>query len=75
MEKLLITDAYADPRFNSGVDALTGFRTRNMICEPVHTSGGFGYTLAVVQMINKLSDEGFDESDQRILSSCVSKVS
>ena len=31
----LINDAYADSRFYRGVDDMTGFRTRNLICTPL----------------------------------------
>jgi adenylate cyclase len=31
----IVNDAYNDSRFYSGVDDLTGFRTRNIICSPL----------------------------------------
>lgn len=44
-------DAYSDPRFNTVVDAETGFRTRNILCVPIRSSRG--RILGVAQLINK----------------------
>jgi len=49
-ENLNIPDAYADPRFNRGVDKLTGYRTRTILCMPVRIRSSL---IGVVQMVNK----------------------
>lgn len=50
---LIVRDAYCDARFNTAVDAKTGFKTRNIMCVPVR-SGKWG-TIGVAQLINKTS--------------------
>ncbi|KAK7196454.1 cAMP specific phosphodiesterase [Novymonas esmeraldas] len=50
-----ITDAYADARFNSTVDRQLGYRTQSILCEPIVLNGE---VLAVVQLVNKLRDDG-----------------
>ncbi|XQJ26004.1 cAMP specific phosphodiesterase, putative [Leishmania guyanensis] len=50
-----IMDAYADSRFNSAVDRQLGYRTQSILCEPIMLNGE---VLAVVQLVNKLSDDG-----------------
>ncbi|KAG5482950.1 hypothetical protein LSCM1_06991 [Leishmania martiniquensis] len=50
-----IMDAYADARFNSTVDRQLGYRTQSILCEPIVLNGE---VLAVVQLVNKLSDDG-----------------
>ncbi len=59
----IIPDAYADPRFNSGADKATGFRTRNILCAPVRGREG---PIGVVQALNKRSG-GFNAADARML--------
>lgn len=50
-EMLVIADAYADDRFNRGVDLRTGYRTRNLLTVPVFDLEG--HPVAVLQVINK----------------------
>eukprot|EP01041_Mallomonas_annulata_P003161 gene3161-6238_t len=73
-DTLHIPDAYADPRFYRNVDKLTGFKTRNILCEPVRVNFGGGQIVAVVQMINKINPEGFTPEDEIVLKACVFKV-
>lgn len=73
-EVLNIPDAYADPRFNSGMDKQTGFRTRSMLCEPVRTYHGAGEVIGVIMLLNKIGSTAFDEHDEELLQVCVSRV-
>ncbi|KPA75033.1 putative cAMP specific phosphodiesterase [Leptomonas pyrrhocoris] len=50
-----IVDAYADPRFNSAVDRSLGYRTQSILCEPIVLNND---VLAVVQLVNKLDEDG-----------------
>eukprot|EP00796_Vickermania_ingenoplastis_P001268 gene1268-726_t len=50
-----ITDAYQDPRFNSAVDKQLGYRTQSILCEPIILNGE---VLAVVQLVNKIEEDG-----------------
>src|SRR5512137_659284 len=57
-----IPDAYADPRFNPGVDAATGYRTRNILGVPmVNTSGE---TVGVIQALNRRAGDFGDEDEE-----------
>lgn len=59
-----IPDAYLDPRFNSEFDQRTGYRTRSILCMPIHTNKG--NIVGVVQLLNK-RDGVFTEDDVRII--------
>jgi serine phosphatase RsbU (regulator of sigma subunit) len=50
-EVVLIPDAYADPRFNPEVDKRTGYRTRTILCLPIHNKAG--KIIAALQLLNK----------------------
>ncbi|CAD2221981.1 GAF domain/3'5'-cyclic nucleotide phosphodiesterase, putative [Angomonas deanei] len=60
-----IQDAYKDSRFNSSVDKQLGYRTQSILCEPIILNGE---VLAVVQLVNKLEENGkvgkFTKQDQ-----------
>ena len=51
-EVLNIPNAYNDERFNQNVDVKTGFKTRTILCMPIHSVGG--KVVGVAQLINKL---------------------
>ena len=46
-----ISDCYSDDRFSDLVDRRTGYRTRNMLCAPIHDISG--EVMGVAQVINK----------------------
>lgn len=59
-----IKDAYRDKRFNPEIDKLTGYKTYNMLCMPIHN---IKYELiGVFQVLNKKSGN-FTDSDEDIL--------
>jgi GAF domain-containing protein len=58
-----VDDAYADPRFNPAVDRATGFRTRSILCLPLHDTRG--EVFAVTQLLNRRDGQPFDERDER----------
>ncbi|MCW5864692.1 MAG: GAF domain-containing protein [Anaerolineae bacterium] len=49
-EPVIITDAYADQRFFSGVDTRSGFRTHSMICIPLQVDER---TIGILEAINR----------------------
>ena len=49
--RLIINDAYGDPRFNREVDEQTGYETRNLVCAPITTA--LGVVIGVAQVLNK----------------------
>lgn len=63
-KSILIKDAYEDPRFNKEVDKKTGFRTKSILCVPLKVKDK---VIGVVQVLNSLDKESFDESDLEVL--------
>jgi putative ABC transport system ATP-binding protein len=61
-ESVRIDDAYADPRFHQGVDEETGFRTRGVLCLPIHDTDG--QVFAVAQLLNRRDGQPFDAADE-----------
>jgi signal transduction histidine kinase len=59
-----LEDAYTDPRFNRGVDAHTGYRTRSLLCNPIYNRDG--RVLGVIQLLNK-RDAVFTKEDEIFL--------
>lgn len=60
----IISDAYADDRFNATVDRETGFKTKSILCAPIITAKD--EVIGVAQMLNKRDGE-FSETDLNIL--------
>ena len=59
-----IKDAYRDKRFNPDIDKITGYKTYNMLCMPIHN---IKYEIiGVFQVLNKKSGN-FTDSDEDIL--------
>ncbi|MEQ1801848.1 MAG: ATP-binding cassette domain-containing protein [Gammaproteobacteria bacterium] len=58
-----VADAYADPRFNPEVDRATNFRTRSVLCLPLHDTRGDVF--AVTQLLNRRDGQPFDEKDEQ----------
>lgn len=63
-QRLNITDAYDDPRFDPSTDGQTGYRTRTVLCMPVHNAKG--ELIGVTQLINKHQGT-FTTSDEEFL--------
>ena len=63
-QPLNITDAYDDPRFDPSTDQQTGYRTRTVLCMPVHNAKG--ELIGVTQLINK-NQGTFTNSDEEFL--------
>jgi len=59
-EELIIDDVQADKRHNGEFDAISGFKTRNMLCLPVRDSQE--RIIGVLQLMNK-RDRNFNEDD------------
>jgi GAF domain-containing protein len=53
-QTLNIQDAYLDPRFNSTIDKLTGYKTKSILCLPILNENG--ECIAVAEAINKSND-------------------
>ena len=57
---LVVPDAYSDPRFYSGVDKKSGFKTRSVLCAPLIRAGR---KIGVLQVLNPRNQSSFTESD------------
>ncbi len=67
----IIADAYADPRFNRGVDTRTGFRTRNILCVPIRNKKR--EVIGITQALNK-REGAFDDEDRQLLEALSSQA-
>ncbi|KAJ8984666.1 hypothetical protein NQ317_015757 [Molorchus minor] len=56
-----------DGRFNHEVDALTGYRTKSLLCMPIKDTNGD--VIGVAQVINKVGDQPFTKQDEEVFSS------
>jgi len=59
-----IPDAYADPRFDTEIDKMTGYLTRNILCVPMHDRNGD--VIGVFEGVNKTGGP-FSEDDEEWL--------
>ncbi len=60
----LVNDTYGDPRFQARVDERFQFITRNLIAVPIKGRKG---VLGVVEVLNKLGDQGFSTQDLNMM--------
>ena len=61
-KRVVVTnDPYNDPDFNSAVDKKTGYVTKSVLVMPV--ANIYGDYIGAFQIINKNSDDGFDEAE------------
>jgi adenylate cyclase len=61
-ESIRLDDVYADPRFNRAADDDTGYRTRSLLCIPLHDRAG--RVFGVAQILNRLDGQPFDDADE-----------
>lgn len=66
-----VEEVYKDARFNEEIDRMTGFRTNNIVCAPVHDREG--KVIGVVQAINKVKGP-FEEDDVELLKAVASQL-
>lgn len=69
-EPLIVNDVTSDPRFYKGIDEVSGFRTKRIICVPVKAKDRM---LGVLQVINREAEE-FDYEDMIILYALANQV-
>lgn len=70
-EPMLVKDAAKDKRHYKAVDDKTKFITKSILCVPLKTKDK---VLGVVQVLNSLEKEGFDEEDEEVLSAMASQA-
>jgi len=71
-ETVNIPDAYNDARFNKENDIKTGYRTRSILCMPVHNQDG--KIIGAIQVLNKLDEHSFNHEDEELLSAFTAMV-
>jgi diguanylate cyclase (GGDEF)-like protein len=64
----IIQDVTSDPRFFSGVDDVTEFKTKSILCVPLISRGTL---VGVIEIINKEGGKPFTENDLKLISSLV----
>ncbi len=69
-EAMIENDVQKSPYFYSGVDALTGFKTRSALCVPMISQGK---VVGVIEVLNKISGD-FSSNDKELLQSVASSV-
>ncbi len=69
----LVRDVATDGDFSGAIDALTGFRTRSILCAPLQVKGR---KLGALEVINKrAADANFDADDCQLLQALAGVVS
>jgi signal transduction histidine kinase len=63
-EPVIVNDVSEDSRFSQEADARTGSLTRSIAAVPLQIKGK---TIGVLEVLNKLSTDGFDEEDLRLM--------
>jgi signal transduction histidine kinase len=70
-KSILITNAYADPRFYPGVDEITGYHTQQILCVPIKNRRG--EILGVLELLNKRTG-AFTPEDEEVLSLLATQI-
>jgi adenylate cyclase len=70
-EGVIITDAYADERFDRSIDKQTGFHTKSILAAPIKTVKGD--VIGVMQMLNRKDGE-FSKVDLALLEAITSQA-
>lgn len=60
----IVTDTRKDPRFDRGVDIVTGFATKSVLCVPIMTKDGFS---GVFELFNRKNGVVFSPQDQELM--------
>ena len=67
----MVNEASGDERFSSGADVRTGFLTQSVICVPLQIKNR---TIGVLEALNKVSSQGFNDHDLRLLSTLAAQA-
>lgn len=69
-QSVIVDDTSKDTRWYSGVDRVTGFTTRSILCVPLIADGE---TIGVLELVNKV-DGSFTQNDLRLLEAIATQV-
>ncbi len=70
-KSLIVNDPYHDPRFYKKVDAISGFKTKSIICHPLVAKGK---VIGAIEVLNKKSQLSFSQQDLTLLTLISSQV-
>jgi|GEM_PF-552486 len=71
-EVINVADAWELPYFDRSFDIRNNFRTRSVLCVPI--SNRSGERIAVIQVINKTDNGGFDKTDVELVTALASSA-
>jgi len=71
-ESLNVADAWELPYFDRSFDELNHYRTRSVLCVPIRSRAG--RNIGVLQVINKLGQDRFENRDEIFLKGLASQV-
>ncbi|MCX7838779.1 MAG: ATP-binding protein [Anaerolineae bacterium] len=69
-QSVIVDDTSKDTRWYSGIDRVTGFTTRSILCVPLIAEGE---TIGVLELVNKV-DGSFTQNDLRLLEAIATQV-
>jgi signal transduction histidine kinase len=70
-EPVLSNQVQQDERFSQRVDVRTGYLTNSILCVPLRVKGK---VIGVLEVLNKLNEEGFTQSDLNLLSTLAAEA-
>lgn len=70
-KSLIVPDVAKDPRFYSGVDEKTKFRTKSVLCVPMRSRDRI---IGVVEVVNKVGGDQFTQDDYEIFENVVAHL-
>jgi diguanylate cyclase (GGDEF)-like protein len=70
-QSLIVPDVTKDPRFYSGVDKKTKFKTESILCVPMRSRDKI---IGVVEVVNKVGGEPFTQDDLEIFENLVAHI-
>ncbi|MBI3609801.1 MAG: sensor domain-containing diguanylate cyclase [Nitrospirae bacterium] len=70
-QPLMIHDVHKDKRFNKALDRITRYKTRSVLCVPIVNKKR---TIGVLEMINKINGQPFEEKDRDLLRKLVDQA-
>ena len=56
------------------MDKKTGFKTRNILCQPIRSHRGGGPIIGIIQLLNKINADAFDNVDEDMLSQFMGQI-
>jgi hypothetical protein len=68
---LVVNDVQSSPDFYGAIDKAHGFQTKSILAAPLISGDE---TVGVIEAVNKIGKDGFDEEDKRVLTAIADEV-